>query len=49
MSELALPKPPTFESVEDERLHRQQRLASAFRLFARYGFDEGIGRAHHSP
>ena len=31
-----------FESVEDERRHRQERLAAAFRLFARYGFDEGV-------
>ena len=33
---------PKFERVEDERLHRQQRLAAAFRLFAYYGFDEGV-------
>jgi len=37
-----LPQPPTFTSKEAERLHRQQHLAAAFRLFARYGFDEGI-------
>src|ERR687885_2452374 len=42
MPQLSLPKPPTFKRVEDERLHRKQRLAAAFRLFARYGFDEGI-------
>lgn len=42
MPEIKLPKPPTFESIEAERLHRKQRLAAAFRLFARYGFDEGI-------
>jgi ribulose-5-phosphate 4-epimerase/fuculose-1-phosphate aldolase len=30
------------ESVADERLARKQDLAVAFRLFARYGFDEGI-------
>lgn len=41
MPQLSLPKPPTFERKEDERLHRKQRLAAAFRLFARYGFDEG--------
>ncbi|HBL62116.1 MAG TPA: class II aldolase/adducin family protein [Cyanobacteria bacterium UBA8803] len=41
-STLELPRPPIFERLEDERLHRQQRLAAAFRLFARYGFDEGI-------
>lgn len=33
---------PVFERVEDERLHRQQRLAAAFRLFAKFGFTEGI-------
>jgi ribulose-5-phosphate 4-epimerase/fuculose-1-phosphate aldolase len=33
---------PTFASVEQERLHRKQRLAAAFRLFARCGFDEGV-------
>jgi ribulose-5-phosphate 4-epimerase/fuculose-1-phosphate aldolase len=42
MSKIDTPQPPTFERVEDERLHRQQRLAAAFRLFARYGFDEGV-------
>lgn len=30
---------PTFEA---ERLHRKQRLAATFRLFARYGFDQGL-------
>ena len=34
--------PPTFASVHDERLHRKQRLAAAFRLFSRFGFDEGV-------
>ena len=33
---------PTFASFKEERQHRQQRLAAAFRLFARFGFDEGI-------
>lgn len=42
MPNLDLPTPPTFERREDERCHRQQRLAAAFRLFARYGFDEGV-------
>jgi len=36
------PSPPTFETVEEERLHRKQRLASAFRLFAKFGFTEGV-------
>ena len=34
-------QPPTFESLADERVHRKQRLAAAFRLFSRFGFDEG--------
>ena len=33
---------PTFDSVEAERLHRKQRLAAGFRLFGKFGFDEGI-------
>ena len=33
---------PTFDSVEAERLHRKQRLAASFRLFGKFGFDEGI-------
>lgn len=33
---------PTFTSIEKERLHNKQRLAGAFRLFARFGFTEGI-------
>jgi ribulose-5-phosphate 4-epimerase/fuculose-1-phosphate aldolase len=32
---------PRFESIEDERRHRKQRLAAAFRLFGHFGFDEG--------
>lgn len=37
-----IPQPPTFTSIADERLHRQQRLAAALRLFSRFGFSEGI-------
>jgi ribulose-5-phosphate 4-epimerase/fuculose-1-phosphate aldolase len=33
---------PKFETVDEERLHRKQRLAAAFRLFGRFGFDEGV-------
>ena len=32
----------TYETVEEERLHRKQRLAAAFRIFARLGYDEGV-------
>src|SRR4051812_12598478 len=37
-----LPKPPVFATFEEERKHRKQRLAAAFRLFSRFGFDEGV-------
>lgn len=32
---------PRFDTVADERRHRKQRLAAAFRLFGRFGYDEG--------
>ena len=32
---------PQFTSVEEERRHRKQRLAAAFRIFGHFGFDEG--------
>ena len=34
--------PPTFATTDDERLHRKQRLAAAFRIFARLGYVEGV-------
>jgi ribulose-5-phosphate 4-epimerase/fuculose-1-phosphate aldolase len=42
MGDLYFPKQPTFDSPEDERLHRKQRLAAGFRLFAKFGFEEGV-------
>ena len=35
-------KRPRFDSPAQERLHRKQRLAAAFRLFSKFGFDEGV-------
>jgi ribulose-5-phosphate 4-epimerase/fuculose-1-phosphate aldolase len=32
----------TYETVDEERLHRKQQLAAAYRLFARFGYDEGL-------
>ncbi|WP_423197243.1 MULTISPECIES: class II aldolase/adducin family protein [unclassified Cupriavidus] len=37
-----LPRPPKFATPGEERLHRKQRLAAAFRLFSKFGFDEGV-------
>lgn len=34
--------PETFDSPAAERLHRKQRLTAAFRLFGKFGFDEGL-------
>ena len=48
MAELKLESAPAISgssrprTVEEERLYRKQRLAATFRLFARYGFDEGV-------
>ena len=40
--EVSFRMPPTFDDVEDERLHRKQKLAGALRLFGRFGFSEGV-------
>jgi ribulose-5-phosphate 4-epimerase/fuculose-1-phosphate aldolase len=34
--------PEEDRSIEEERLHRKRNLAAAFRLFSRFGFDEGV-------
>jgi len=41
-SKLKIATPPKFSSLEEERLHRKQRLAGAFRLFGAFGFSEGV-------
>src|SRR5262245_57108414 len=40
--DVSLTGPPTFETVEEERLHRKQKLAGALRIFGRFGFGEGV-------
>jgi ribulose-5-phosphate 4-epimerase/fuculose-1-phosphate aldolase len=35
-------QPPTFSSPQEERTHIKQRMAAAFRLFDRFGFNEGV-------
>jgi ribulose-5-phosphate 4-epimerase/fuculose-1-phosphate aldolase len=39
---LYMPLPPTFETVDQERMHRKVRLAAAFRMFSKAGMDEGV-------
>src|SRR6202047_2816005 len=38
----SFPGPPKFASVDEERRHRKERLAASFRLFSKFGFDEGV-------
>lgn len=42
MQTLDLPSPPTFASFTEERKHRKTQLAAAFRIFGKFGFDEGV-------
>ncbi len=37
-----IPSAPVFDSIEQEREPRKQRLASVFRVFAKFGFEEGV-------
>jgi ribulose-5-phosphate 4-epimerase/fuculose-1-phosphate aldolase len=37
-----LPSDMKFDSPEQERTYRKQRLAAGFRLFSKFGFDEGV-------
>ena len=39
--QMNMPAPPRFDSVAEERLHRKQRLAAAFRIFGQWGLGEG--------
>ncbi|MER6994589.1 class II aldolase/adducin family protein [Streptomyces sp. NPDC000410] len=34
--------PPVHETLAEERAHRKQRIAGALRLFARFGYEEGV-------
>ncbi len=38
----SFPTPPIFASIEAERQHRKERLAGVFRVFSRFGFEEGV-------
>ena len=41
-SGLKFPKQPAFESLEEERTHRKQRLVAGCRAFAMNNFDYGM-------
>lgn len=36
------PQPPKFSDKKEEREYLKGRLAAAFRIFAKLGFDEGV-------
>jgi ribulose-5-phosphate 4-epimerase/fuculose-1-phosphate aldolase len=36
------PGPPKFDDPYKERAYLKGRLAAAFRIFGKYGFDEGV-------
>ena len=39
---------PTFDTVQEERQYRKQRLAATYRIFAKLGFEDGaVGAAGH--
>ncbi|WP_329272355.1 class II aldolase/adducin family protein [Streptomyces sp. NBC_01451] len=40
--QLQFAMPPMYESLDDERRHRKERLAGAIRLFGRFGFEDGV-------
>src|SRR3984893_7424038 len=39
---LRIPGPNQFATPAEERRHRKERLAASFRLFAKFGVDEGV-------
>ena len=41
-AEMKFPGPPTFDDPYKEREYLKGRLALAFRIFAKFGFDEGV-------
>lgn len=42
MPTTSFPKPPTFEDKYKEREYLKGRLAAAFRIFGKNGYDEGV-------
>lgn len=43
---MTFPKPPVFEDKHAEREYLKGRLAAAFRIFGKNGFDEGNPSIH---
>ena len=46
---MAIPKPPQFTDKHEEREYLKGRLAAAFRIFGKNGYDEGMHAHYHPP
>ncbi len=33
---------PSFDSIDEERKYKKERLAAGFRIFGKFGFSEGV-------
>lgn len=42
MKAIQFPSPPKFDDPYKERAYLKGRLAAAFRIFGKYGYDEGV-------
>ena len=42
LEDLIFRLPPSFETIEEERQHRKERLTAALRIFGKLGFEEGV-------
>jgi hypothetical protein len=42
MKAIMFPSPPKFDDPYKERAYLKGRLAAAFRIFGKYGYDEGV-------
>lgn len=42
MKAITFPSPPKFDDPYKERAYLKGRLAAAFRIFGKYGYDEGV-------
>ena len=42
MKAVNFPSPPKFDNPYKERAYLKGRLAAAFRIFGKYGYDEGV-------
>lgn len=46
---MPIPRPPVFDDKLKEREYLKGRLAAAFRIFGKNGYDEGTPPLHNQP